>query len=103
MKLAKQFSRGFFITCYLALISVCLWAQDSSQGGETKSTTTTSTTTRTTDIDITTNGNEWYTQPWVWIVGAAVFILLLVALLSSGRSRNSVVVDKTVEKDNRID
>ena len=101
MKLVKLFSRIFFLTC-LALISVSLWAQDSSQGGETKSTTTTSTTTRTTDIDITTNGGEWYTQPWVWIVGAAVFILLLVALLSKGRGRDSVVVDKTVEKDNRI-
>lgn len=34
------------------------------------------------DVDINV-GKEanWYTQPWVWIVGGAVFILLLVALL----------------------
>lgn len=25
--------------------------------------------------------SDWYTQPWVWIVAGAVFILLLVALL----------------------
>ena len=35
MKLVKLFSRIFFLTC-LALISVSLWAQDSSQGGEQK-------------------------------------------------------------------
>jgi len=30
------------------------------------------------DVDINTNsGGGWYTQPWVWVVGAAVFILLL--------------------------
>jgi hypothetical protein len=34
------------------------------------------------DVDVNI-GKEaaWYTQPWVWIVGGAVFILLLVALL----------------------
>jgi hypothetical protein len=34
------------------------------------------------DINVDVNkGGGWYTQPWVWIVGAAVFILLLIALL----------------------
>ena len=37
------------------------------------------------DVDINTNGGNWYAQPWVWIVGAAVFILLLVALTRGGR------------------
>ena len=38
------------------------------------------------EIDINKKDNsQWYTQPWVWIVGAAVFILLLVALLRGGR------------------
>ena len=37
------------------------------------------------DVDINTNsGGNWYAQPWVWVVGAAVFILLLVALTRSG-------------------
>lgn len=36
-------------------------------------------------VDINTDkGNNWYAQPWVWIVGGAVFILLLVALLRGG-------------------
>lgn len=38
------------------------------------------------DIDINKkDSSQWYTQSWVWIVGAAVFILLLVALLRGGR------------------
>ena len=38
------------------------------------------------DIDVNVGKSAaWYTQPWVWIVGGAVFILLLVALLRSRR------------------
>ncbi|HEY0732392.1 MAG TPA: hypothetical protein VGD33_08230 [Chitinophagaceae bacterium] len=37
------------------------------------------------DITIGTEKNDnFFAQPWVWIVGAAVFILLLVAILRSG-------------------
>ena len=39
------------------------------------------------DVNINKNsGGRWYTQPWVWIVGAALFILLLVALLRGNNS-----------------
>ena len=31
------------------------------------------------------NSSQWYTQSWVWIVGAAIFILLLVALLRGNK------------------
>jgi len=40
-----------------------------------------------TDINVDINkggGSNWYAQPWVWIIGGAIFILLLVALLRSG-------------------
>ena len=38
------------------------------------------------NVDINTKGDAWYASPWVWVVGAAVFILLLVALTrGSGR------------------
>ena len=41
------------------------------------------------DVDINVKKeSEWYQQPWIWIVGGAVFILLLVALLR-GRSTKS--------------
>jgi len=39
------------------------------------------------DVDINVKkDNEWYQQPWVWVVGAAVFILLLAAILKSNNT-----------------
>jgi hypothetical protein len=41
------------------------------------------------DINVNTNkSNNFWGQPWVWVVGAAVFILLLVTILRSGGRRN---------------
>lgn len=38
------------------------------------------------DVDIDKGGDSaWYTQPWVWVVGGAVFILLLVGMLKGGK------------------
>jgi hypothetical protein len=60
-------SIGFFIAALF--ISMIAFAQD-----------------KGIDIDINVKKEkEWYQQPWVWVVGAAVFILLLVAILKSGR------------------
>jgi hypothetical protein len=40
------------------------------------------------EIDIGVNKEPvWYQQPWAWVVGAAIFILLLVALLRGSRKR----------------
>jgi hypothetical protein len=40
------------------------------------------------DVDIDVDKEpEWYQQPWAWVIGAAVFILLLVAILRGGRKR----------------
>lgn len=41
------------------------------------------------EIDINTKGNDSniFMQPWMWVVGGAVFILILVALLKSGKSK----------------
>ncbi len=52
-----------------SFIAIQIWAQD-----------------KGVDVDINVNkkGSNWYQQPWVWIVGGAVFILLLVALLRGG-------------------
>ncbi|HEU0112993.1 MAG TPA: hypothetical protein VFQ73_19110 [Flavisolibacter sp.] len=42
--------------------------------------------TKEVDVDINAGGDAaWYASPWVWVVGAAVFILLLVALTRGGR------------------
>ena len=40
------------------------------------------------DVNVNKGGSDgnWYASPWVWVVGAAIFILLLVALTrGSGR------------------
>ncbi len=42
------------------------------------------------EVDINTkpdNGNSFFMQPWVWVVGGAVFILLLIALLRGSNSK----------------
>lgn len=37
------------------------------------------------NVDIDKGGGSmWYANPWVWVVGAAVFILLLAAILRGG-------------------
>lgn len=37
-------------------------------------------------VDVTrTETTTWYTNPWVWIIGVAVFILLFAAIVRGGR------------------
>lgn len=44
--------------------------------------------TKDVDVDISTDsGGTFWTSPWVWVIGAAIFILLLVALLRGGGRR----------------
>ena len=41
------------------------------------------------DININTKSNDssFFMQPWVWVVGGAVFILLLIALLRNNGNK----------------
>lgn len=85
---------------FLCMVNVMAFAQDSTGGGTT-------TTTTKTDISVTTE-DQWYAQPWVWVVGGAVLILLLVALLrGGGRDRSTrtdrVEVKKTIRTDTDVD
>ena len=42
------------------------------------------------DINITTEKKtNFWGSPWVWVVGAAIFILLLVAILRGGSRRDA--------------
>lgn len=48
--------------------------------------------TKKVDVDISTGGdagNGFFASPWVWVVGGAVFILLLVALLRGGSRKDA--------------
>jgi len=86
--------KAAYLTIMTLLLSAVLWAQE-----------------KTTEVDINLNkeggGSNWYASPWVWIVGAAVFILLLIALTRGGSGRSSastdrVTVTKTVERDTDV-
>jgi hypothetical protein len=70
--------KSFAAILMFNLIQIICWGQDAQGNGS-------STTVKTT----TTQHTEWYTAPWVWIVGGAVVILLLVAILSGGRGSSS--------------
>ena len=79
-----------YLTLMTVLTSILLFAQE-----------------KTTQVDVDLNkgdgGTNWYASPWVWIVGAAVFILLLVALTSGSRgSSDRVVEKKTVIRDSDV-
>jgi hypothetical protein len=76
-----------YLTLLAVLTNILLFAQD--QSAQVNKTTTT-----------TTSSSNWYASPWVWIVGAAVFILLLVALTSGGgRDRSDKVIIKKTVRD----
>ena len=98
MKRKYQALQGIFFLFVVNLFSVASMAQENTGATEE---TTTSKTTKTTDINITADGGgEWYTQPWVWVVGGAVFLIILVALLRGNSSSNKEVSrTTTVVKD----
>ncbi len=81
-----------YLTFLTILANIYLFAQDQSGQVDVNKTTTT-----------TTSSSNWYASPWVWIVGAAVFILLLVALTSGSRDRSDKVVEKkTIIRDSDV-
>ena len=85
----KQLTRSLGMKSFLVLFMAAFFqtiamAQDSSV-----STNQTTTTTET---------HTWYTNPWVWVVGGAVFILLLVALIRSNSSTDTRTDRVTVVK-----
>lgn len=74
LKTARKVLNKVFFLIVSLLLSLYSFAQD-----------------KKVEVDINTksdNGNNFFMQPWVWIVGGAVFILLLVALLRSNRSKD---------------
>jgi hypothetical protein len=62
-----------------SLFQLIVLAQDSNGGSST------TTTTSSTKVSVSETEN-WWGSPWVWVIGAALFILLLVALLRGNSS-----------------
>ena len=40
-------------------------------------------------VDINARDSGWSSSPWLWVVGAAVFILLLAALMRGGSQQDA--------------
>ncbi len=60
--------KKFYLSFLTVLISTIGFAQDAKL-----------------DVNVNTDkGGNWYASPWVWVIGGAVFILLLVALTRGG-------------------
>jgi hypothetical protein len=79
-----------YLTLMTVLTSILLFAQEKSTQVDV-------------DINKGSGGGNWYASPWVWIVGAAVFILLLVALTSGGsKSGDKIVEKRTVVRDSDV-
>lgn len=100
--------QSLFLLFFFCLFNFSAMAQGDKSGGGSSENSSTTTTEKKTSLSVNANDNTgnttWYASPWVWVVGAAVFILLLVALLSNrGRDTVSttdrVKVTKTVERD----
>lgn len=66
---ARLYAQKLFLIVASALLTTITFAQDKKE----------------IDVNVNTNKNNFWGQPWVWVIGAAVFILLLVAILRSGR------------------
>jgi hypothetical protein len=85
-----KFIRQLMMVFLFSFMQLALWAQDSSSSSVTVHKETTTTT-------------NWYAQPWVWVVGGAVFILILIALLRGNSSSTDREVSRTtVVKDREI-
>ena len=75
-----RFNKYFFLSLILSIVSAISFGQDSSA-------TTSSTTTSTS----TTTQQTWFAQPWVWVVGGVVLLVLIIALVTSGKNSSEKV------------
>ncbi len=91
MKLQLRLFSLFTMIAFV-LMQTISFAQDTTGGTKTTNITTKTTTTET---------NTWYTEPWVWVVGAAVFIILIVAI-TRGNKSSSTTDRVTVTKEKGI-
>ena len=66
--------------------SICAFAQENGVDVTVDRTTTTTTT------------QEWYTEPWVWIVGGALLFILLLGAILGGGSRTRTTDGTRVHK-----
>ncbi|HEV8504787.1 MAG TPA: hypothetical protein VGQ53_05290 [Chitinophagaceae bacterium] len=79
---ATNFFRYFMVTLLLSCLTIICWSQDSASTSKTVTTTT-------------TEHREWYTIPWVWVVGGIIVIVLLIAMINSRRGSSRTTITDT--------
>jgi hypothetical protein len=93
-KLSISAIQRIFLVFLFSIMQVALWAQENpapSGGDNSGSNTTTSQTT-------TTTTTTWYMQPWAWVLGGAILLLIIIALVRGG-STDREVTRTTVVRD----
>ena len=85
----KNFTAAYkyLLLFVLTFTQVLVWAQDSSVSSHSNTTVTTKTT------------SEFVMQPWMWVVGGAVVLIIIMALLRG--NSNKEVSRTTVVRDDR--
>jgi hypothetical protein len=116
MKQLTRIADGYknMVTLFILLfLQVTAWAQDST-GGSTSSGSSgggsvsgsSSGSSSTTTSSSTQAANDWYTQPWVWVVGGIILLLIIIALSRGGRSSRGttdrVTYTKRVTKEDNV-
>jgi hypothetical protein len=91
MKKLRHAAQYLFLFTLVLFAQLTTFAQDSAGSSSTTTTTIRRETTTTT---------EWYTQPWVWVVGGAVFLLILIALIRGNSSKTRETNTTVIRKDN---
>ena len=68
----KTALKKYLAVCSLVFFHSLAWAQEKKVDIE---------------LDVDKETTTWYTQPWMWAIGAAVFIIIIVALMR-GKSKD---------------
>lgn len=70
-KINATFKKSLAVVALLFSQSL-IWAQD-----------------KTVDVNLNVNkgGSDWYAQPWILVVGGAVFIIIIVALMRGNSNK----------------
>ena len=88
--------RSFLVFLFSFVMQIALFAQEAPAGGSSSSSSTSNDGSTTT----TTTTTVWYMQPWAWVLGGAILLLLIIALARGG-SRDREVQKTTVIKTDK--
>ncbi|HEX6915797.1 MAG TPA: hypothetical protein VF145_11180 [Chitinophagaceae bacterium] len=82
MKPVLNYVRTIFALMVLTVVQMSTYGQTTGGEGSTS----------TTEVEITADTGNWFTNNWIWVVGVIVFIILLFALIGSGGSSRRTTV-----------